>query len=304
MIAICSIAASLAAAEAIKKFSLPGKVLLFGTPAEEGGGGKIKLLEAGAYSSNKVDINLISHPGIVLDDVLVRTLAFKSFKVEYFGKEAHAGASPWQGVNALDALITAYNAISVLRQQTMAGDIIQGHITDGGAAPNIIHAYAAGTFAVRAKMRSRLKVLEGLVGNCFEAGALATGAKLKMTTLMRYDDMVPNKVLGKVCREVMNKLGSDVPEEELDLIRGEIGASNDQGNVSYAMPSLSVGFAIESDEGQHNPKFATAARTIEAHAVALRTGKALAVTGIEVLRDGNLLRAAKHEFREMLKERK
>lgn len=109
------------------EFGLAGKIVLFGTPAEEGGGGKIQLLDAGAYSEHKVDINLISHPGIVPDAALVRTNAYVSFKVEYFGKEAHAAASPWDGINALDALITAYNALSVLRQQTMPGDIIQGH---------------------------------------------------------------------------------------------------------------------------------------------------------------------------------
>jgi len=158
LIAICSVAAALAAGAAITKFSLPGKVIIFGTPAEEGGGGKIKLLEAGAYTDHKVDINLISHPGIAPDAALVRTTAYTSFKIEYFGKEAHAAASPWLGINALDALVIAYNALSVLRQQTMPGDIIQGHITDGGVAPNIIHAYAAGIFVVRALSKKRLEV--------------------------------------------------------------------------------------------------------------------------------------------------
>jgi metal-dependent amidase/aminoacylase/carboxypeptidase family protein len=78
--------------------------VLFGTPAEEGGGGKIKLLDAGAYSDHKVDISLISHPGPARDAALVRTTAYTQFKVEYFGKEAHAAAAPWNGINALDAL--------------------------------------------------------------------------------------------------------------------------------------------------------------------------------------------------------
>ena len=104
-----------------------------------GGGGKIKLLEAGAYKDNNVDISLISHPSTEPDGALMRTAAYQTFKVEYFGKEAHAAAQPWIGINALDALITAYNAISVLRQQTQPGDIIQGHITNGGLRPNIIH---------------------------------------------------------------------------------------------------------------------------------------------------------------------
>jgi metal-dependent amidase/aminoacylase/carboxypeptidase family protein len=160
--------------------------VLFGTPAEEGGGGKIKLLDAGAYSDLKCDINLISHPGPAKDAALVRTTAYASFKVEFFGKEAHAAAAPWDGINALDAMVIGYSGLSVLRQQTMPGDIIQGYITDGGIAPNIIHAYVAGIFVARALTKTRLAVLKKKVEKCFEAGAEATGATLKLTPLMGY----------------------------------------------------------------------------------------------------------------------
>ncbi|KAE8445978.1 hypothetical protein EG329_012617 [Mollisiaceae sp. DMI_Dod_QoI] len=302
LIAIASVGAALAAGAAMTKFGLSGKVVLFGTPAEEGGGGKIRLLNAGAYLDHKVDVNLISHPGKLKDSALVRTNAYVNTKIEYFGKEAHAAAAPWEGINALDALITAYNGLSVLRQQTMPGDIIQGYITDGGIAPNIIHAYAAGIFVVRAKSKKRLEVLKKKVDKCFEAGAEATGAKLKMTHIMGYDDHVPNKGMGKVCRAVMNRLGSNIPTEQFDLIEGATQASTDQGNISYAMPSVSLSFKIDSVEGPHNPGFAEAARTREAHVAALRAGKALAVTGLEVLSDAELLKAVKEEFEEMSKE--
>lgn len=244
---------------------------------------------------------MISHPGTVPASVLVRTNAYVNFKVEYFGKEAHAAACPWEGINALDALIIAYNGLSVLRQQTMPGDIIQGHITDGGIAPNIIHAYAAGIFVVRALSKSRLEILKQKVDKCFEAGAGASGATLKMTILMGYDDHVPNKALGSVCRTAMNQLGENVPTAELDLIRGATQASTDQGNISYAMPSLSLGFQIESEEGPHNPGFAKAARKRGAHDAALKAGKALAVTGLMTLVDEELLKAAKEEFRGLSK---
>ena len=85
------------------------------------------------------------------DTALTRTAAYTSFRATYTGREAHAAAAPWEGINALDALITAYNAVSVLRQQTRPGDIIQGNITDGGAKPNIIHAHAAGQFVGAAR---------------------------------------------------------------------------------------------------------------------------------------------------------
>ncbi|RDW73498.1 peptidase m20 [Coleophoma cylindrospora] len=302
LIAICSTGASLAVASAMKDLGVPGKVILFGTPAEEGGGGKIKLLDAGAYSDHKVDINLISHPGTVDDSVLVRTTAYHNFKVEYFGKEAHAAAAPWEGVNALDAMITGYNALSVLRQQTMPGDIIQGHITNGGSAPNIIHAYTSGIFVVRALSKARLAQLRKKVEACFEAGASATGAKLKITSIISYDDHVPNKALGLVCREAANNLDGKIPEPDIDLINGQSGASTDQGNISYAMPSLSYGFAIKSEAGPHNPGFAAAARTMQAHGRALRAGEILAYTGIQALIDEKLLKDAKDEFAEMVQK--
>ena len=296
LIAIVSLGAALTAAEAIQNFHLGGKVVLFGTPAEEGGGGKIKLLDAGAYADQNVDINLISHPGIVPDTALLKTNAYISFKAEYSGKEASAAANPWMGINALDALITAYNAISVLRQQTMPGDIIQGYITDGGVRPNIIHAYAAGIFVVRATTKKRMNDLLVKVENCFKAGAEATGAELKIRHLMGYDDVVPNKVLGRLCRRAFNDLGGDIPIPELDLIKGAIYASSDQGNISYAMPSIILGFQIESEEGPHNPRFADAAATEAAHVAALRAAKALAITGLEILSDEELLEEAKREF--------
>ena len=282
------------------KFSIPGKVFLFGTPAEEGGGGKIRLLDAGAYKDHGVDINLISHPGKVSDSALVRTTAYQNYRIEYFGKEAHAAASPWEGINALDALVTAYNAISVLRQQTMPGDVIQGYITDGGVAPNIIHAYAAGIFVVRATGKKRLAVLREKVEKCFQAGAEATGARLKVEEMMAYDDHVPNRALGRVCRRAFNGLGGEIPGQDLDWIKGRSFASSDQGNVSWAMPSLSLGFRILSEEGPHNPGFAKAARTRDAHVRALRAAKALALTGLEVLTDEKLLKEAKREFADML----
>lgn len=198
------------------------------------------MLDAGAYKDNNVDISLISHPGVSPDAVLTRTAAYQSFKVEYFGKEAHAAARPWDGINALDALIIAYNAISVLRQQTEPGDIIQGHITNGGLRPNIIHAYASGMFVVRSSNRARRAALKDRVMKCFEAGAHATGATLKVTPKGAYDDHMPNRVLGARFREAFIQLGGSVPTADLDYLTGSTMASSDQGNISYAMPSISV----------------------------------------------------------------
>ena len=182
----------------------------------------------------------------------------------------------------------------------MPGDIIQGHITDGGLAPNIIHAYAAGNLVVRANTKARREELKMKVQKCFEAGAQATGATLKLTPNMGYDDMMPNKVLGRLCRKAFNKLGGNILPPELDSLQSGTKASSDQGNVSYAMPSIMLGFAIESEEGNHNPKFTEAARTMQAHHAAIRAAKAIAVTGLDILVDEKLLAEAKKEFKEML----
>jgi amidohydrolase len=179
LIAIVSIAAGLATADIMKRYDLSGKVMIFGTPGEEGiGGGKIQLLKAGAYDG--VDISLISHPGIFNNSPRVRTTAFARLEVEYFGRASHAANSPWLGINALDALIIAYNAVSALRQQTMPTDVIGMNITNGGDRPNTIHAYASGSCVIRANTSSRLTELQEKVSACFRAGAEATGARLDL----------------------------------------------------------------------------------------------------------------------------
>ncbi|KAI0161166.1 hypothetical protein GGR52DRAFT_576568 [Hypoxylon sp. FL1284] len=307
LIATASVAGGLAAAEIMKEHELSGKVVMFGTPAEEGGGGKIKLLEAGAYRDHDVDINLISHPGIVKDTALMRTSAYTAFKVEYVGREAHAAASPWLGINALDALITAYNALSVLRQQTMPGDVIQGNITDGGVRPNVIHAYTAGNFVTRADTQDRVKELKKKVDACFEAGATATGATLKMTPVQSYANHVPNRLLGASYRKCFNALSPPQPipgNDDQDEIDGRTMASTDQGDISYAMPSLSAGFAIPpgpGGNGPHNPEFAKAAGTRVAFERCLRVGKALAGTAVDVLTEDGLLAEVKKQWERDMK---
>lgn len=210
-------------------------------------------------------------------------------------------------INALDALITAYNSISVLRQQTHPDDIIQGQITNGGLKPNIIHAYSSAQFVVRSGSRERREALRKRVIACFEAGATATGATLKITPQKYpYDDMVPNRVLGRLYRNAFNNLGGSIPTPDIDIIRGATSASSDQGNVSYAMPSISAGFWIRSEDeegkqlsGPHTPDFEKAARTEEAHDLAMRVGKALASTALDVIESDNLLEEIKKEFEDL-----
>ncbi|KAF1958380.1 putative amidohydrolase [Byssothecium circinans] len=300
LIAIVSTAAALATAEIMKQHSLPGKILLFGTPGEEGiGGGKIRLLEAGAYKN--VDITLISHPGIFNNSPLVRTTAFARLEVEYFGKASHAANSPWLGINALDALVIAYNAVSVLRQQTMPGDVIGVSITNGGAAPNIIHAYAAGHFVIRANSSSRLEELQEKVGACIRAGAEATGARSEVKITQGYADHVPNRVLAASYTKYWNAL-PDAPYPPIPP-GGQftwVKASTDQGNLSYAIPSVNASFAIPPGElkgAPHSPDFEKASGMEEAFVAALRVAKALAGTAVDVLSLPGLVDEVKEQWR-------
>jgi len=248
-----------------------------------------------------VDISLISHPGIFNNSPLVRTTAFARIEVEYFGKASHAANSPWLGINALDALVIGYNAVSVLRQQTMPSDIIGMSITNGGAAPNIIHPYASGLCVIRASSASRLKQLQEKVSACLRAGAEATGAKAEIKITQGYSDHVPNHVLAASYTRYWNML-PDVPDPQIpppDQFT-YVKASTDQGNISYHIPSVNASFAIPPgvEKGPpHSPDFEKTSRTKDAFARALRVGKALAGTAVDCLTVPGLMEKVKEEWR-------
>nr|UWK21967.1 peptidesa m20 domain-containing 2 [Trichoderma protrudens] len=303
LIATASVLGAVAAAQVMKQYRSAGKIVLFGTPAEEGGGGKIKLLDAGAYSDHKVDVSLISHPGITPDAALMRTTSYLQFKVECFGREAHAAANPWLGINALDALIAGYNNVSALRQQIMPEDRVQGYIIDGGVAPNIIHAYAAGIFVVRSDTQKRLDELKKRVYDCFEAGAIATGAKVTITERWGYKNHIPNRTMARSYTRYFNALEPPKrisEDQDVDEAWGKTQASTDQGDISHAMPSLSVAFRIEpgpKGQGPHNPEFADAAGTRDAYARTLRVAKGLAGVALDILLTEGLLDAIKKDWK-------
>ncbi|KAK4187043.1 hypothetical protein QBC35DRAFT_532854 [Podospora australis] len=301
LIATASLAAGLATVEMMRRHNLAGKVLLFGTPGEEGvGGGKIRLLERGAYDG--ADISLISHPGIFNNSPMVRTTAFARLEVEYFGRTAHAANNPWLGINALDALVIAYNAVSVLRQQTMPGDVIGMTITNGGGeAANVIHAYTSGACVIRANTASRLENLKEKVSGCLRAGAEATGAKVKIKVIQGYADHVPNRVLAASYTKYWNGL-PDVPEPRIPDLKQFtwVKSSTDQGNISRAMPSVNASFSIPHGPGSgppHSPDFEKASGTKEAFDRALRVGKALAGTALDVLMKPGLLEEVKEQWK-------
>lgn len=314
LIAASSVAAALATAHILKSHSLPGRVLLLGTPAEEGGGGgKIRLLHAGAYDD--ADVSIISHPGIANNSPLVRTTAYLSLKVRYYGRAAHAAISPWRGVNALDALVVAYTAIAALRQQTRPDDVIAMAITDGGGPTNVIHEFAAGHAVLRAISSSRLEALKSRVEACFRAGAEATGARVEIDVHHGYKDHVPNRVLASSFRRYWDALpppDPDSPEGEAERIPlpppGEftfVKASTDQGDVSYKLPSLNVSFAIPpGPEGgrNHSRDFEGASGTRGAFGVAMRVAVGMSGVAVDVVSEEGMVERVRERWRRDMEE--
>ncbi|KAJ3547265.1 hypothetical protein NM208_g1601 [Fusarium decemcellulare] len=303
LIAMASVSGALATAEIMRKEKLGGKVVLFGTPAEEGGGGKIKLLDAGAYEDQKVDISLISHPGNGGDTAWMTTTAINRFEIEYTGKEAHAAAAPWEGINAQDAIVLAYDALGMLRQQTRRDEIIQGYIKSGGTRYNVIQAKATGMWALRANTVDGLTSLIERVHRCFKGAAIATGSKLNFTQLpYGYTEMRTNDVLARSYSTWFAELGGEpTPEDEAKAIQGS--ASTDQGNISHKIPSISAGFGITYDNGTspqtgpHTAEFEVVAGTKRAFNQSLAVGKSLAGVALDVLTIDGYLDKVKENFK-------
>jgi amidohydrolase len=178
LIATGSIAAYLGVVAVLKKQSLPGRVRLLGTPAEEGGGGKLKLIAAGAYKD--VDACLMTHPFSVKNNRAYGTcMASAKFRATFTGKASHAAAAPHEGINALDAAVLAYNGTSMLRQQIKPDQRIQGVLLEGGYKPNIITPKSVLDYNVRGATLKETKALQERVAKCFEGAAIATGCQVE-----------------------------------------------------------------------------------------------------------------------------
>lgn len=266
------------------------RVVLLGTPAEEMYGGKVIMVTKGAF--NDIDVAMMAHP-MAVDMADPPMLGVAHVDVEYIGKAVHASVAPEQGINALDALVTAYQAVAQLRQHIRRDARIHGIITHGGSAANIVPDRAAGIFYVRAMQPSYLQELKARVRGCFEAGALATGCELKMNWNedLEYAPMKTNRPMVEAYRRNGESLGTRF----LDLKNVSTGSS-DMGNVSQAVPSIHPTFGVGTMVVNHTPEFTGAANTDAAHESMLRTAKTLAMTGVDLALDRDLLSRAKADF--------
>jgi len=289
LIAAGSVGAALALKVALGEVG--GRVLVVGCPAEEKGGGKIPLVDSGVFRG--VDAAMLVHPSN-RTEIVKRALGMRDVQVEFFGKASHAAATPHLGINALDAVILAFTNINALRQQIRPDARVHGIITHGGQAPNIIPDHAAALFYVRALDMAYLEELYQKVLGCFEAAAMATGTRHQVKRA--GSDYHPHKInyaLAELFRKNLEALGAQVNQgpEDQDL------GSTDVGNVSQAVPTVQPMIAICGPSvACHMPEFAVASASRAGEEGMLLAATAMALTGLDLLRDRDALRRVKQEF--------
>ncbi|SFW84132.1 amidohydrolase [Amycolatopsis australiensis] len=292
LIAAAGLGAALAAKEVLG--DSPGSLLAVGSPAEERGGGKVALAEAGVFDD--VDAALMVHPGVHSWSWAPLT-AQVEVKVTFHGRAAHPTGDPEAGVDALAALIQAFGAISVLRQRLPAGSHVQGIITHGGEATNIVPDRAEGRFGLRALTTGALDRLVEDVTTCAQGAALATGAKVDVERVGRgYAHFRDNPVLSERFAEHLAACGIHASPPAPGVFLG----SSDIGDVSIRVPAIHPFVAITAEEySDHTPEFAEAAASPRGRAAMLASAAALARTAIDLRTHPALVSRAWDCFRDL-----
>ncbi|KAF5972236.1 hypothetical protein FBULB1_8833 [Fusarium bulbicola] len=328
LIATASIASFLGMAAALRQSGAPGRVRILGCPAEEGGGGKIKLIRAGAFKG--VDAALMVHASTPLDipqpagAAAVGGRSVAIFRGIFTGEPAHAGVVPWNGVNALDAASLTYSAISMLRQQIRPTDRLNLYIKEGGQMTNIITARSVVEVGVRTLTLGENEKLQERVRNCFKGAALATGCTIEFESVYVYLSPLPRSIylstlltIGPLNRmDTYADLHSNEPlcNEFTDIMsrrfdshfHGDMrdphisGGGSDFGNVSYECPSLHPLFIIPNlpTDNVHAPGFARAAGEPAAFDAAIKAAKGIAILGVRVLMDEKFAKRTREAFEE------
>jgi amidohydrolase len=300
LIAISNLGAGFGVQAALK--NLPGKLVVLGTPAEEGGGGKNRMIDAGVFDD--VDISLSSHPssnlttfGTTAEPGETWSLAMVRYRFEFYGKAAHAAVQPEAGINALNAVIHTFNGIDSMRQHLRSDTRIHGVITDGGTAANVVPEFAAADFILRSRDRVYLNDIVQKVVAIANGAATMTGARLEMPTPnVMYEDVRPSTSLATAAESNAHAISMKVDPMPSG---GGSGASTDFGNVSHRMPSFAMRFAVaEQPVPGHSRLLTEAAKTPLAQESAINCAKVLAITACDLLTNPALVEAARAEFAE------
>ena len=289
LIGTMAIAAGIGLSKVLKNCG--GKIYVYGTPAEETRGGKVTMAEQGIF--NHLDVAMMVHP-YHRHEKSGSSLAMDAIQFEFFGKAAHAAASPHEGNNALDAVIQTFNSINALRQHVTSDVRIHGIIPEGGKAANIVPDHAIAQFYVRAANRSYLNEVVEKVKACAQAAALATGAKLDTSFYeFSYDDMRTNEALSTTFTDNLVQLGI----QEASIHEKGSGGSLDMGNVSHVVPSIHPYIKICNEPyACHTHEFREAAMSDQGFEGLLLAAKCMANTAYDIMTKPELLSTIKDEF--------
>ena len=297
LIAIAGIGAGIGLAAALERLGDRGSVEVFGTPAEEAVGGKIIMANAGLFDG--VDAAMGAHPGT--SEATCPTvegsglsLACVLVRVAFHGQAAHAAADPYNGINALNAVIETFNGINALRQHITADARIHGIITHGGDIPNVVPDFAQAEFFVRAATVPAMNQLVDKVRRIAEGAALITGARLDFQMPEEANsDMITNYTMARRLGQHLDRVGLTMPEAKAEPGSG----STDWGNVSYVVPSVETGFPIlDRVCTWHSQEVVDAADSELGYANTLAVARAMALTGLDLILEPDLLTAVKDEF--------
>jgi amidohydrolase len=292
LIAASAVGAFLAAAAVADRAG--GEVVFLGTPAEEGGGGKIKMIAAGAFEGlsaammfHPFDRDILAHPA----------LASVWLAMTFRGAPAHAAAAPHDGNSALTACMDTFRLIDGQRVHFRDGVRVHGYVTNGGQAVNIVPELAACEFSVRARTVEELTRVRAIVERCAAGAAMASGVKVEIVAREGYRDMRNNMTMARRFGAHLEGVSTGRKARETD---DRVGAgSTDMGDVSHVVPSIHPYLAIvdENEALCHQHRFAHAAASDRGLRTACEAAKALARTAAEVLSDESLRRTMHEEWR-------
>ncbi|MDQ4070725.1 MAG: M20 family metallopeptidase [Actinomycetota bacterium] len=290
VIAAAGLGAGLAASAVAEE--LGGRLVVLGTPAEEGGGGKVLMAERGAFDG--VDAALMVHPAGA-DLTEPDAIAVASWRVEYFGRGAHAAAAPHHGRNALDAMVLGYNAVAALRQHIATTDRIHGVFLKAGEKPNIIPDHTVAEWYVRSATIDTLQPLKARARACLESGAMAAGCRMEVSPIgPEYCDLRTSPVLVDLYRANTAALGRPIADPSAG---NRVVASTDMGNVSHLVPSIHPMIAVAPpDVPLHSAEFARWAASEQGDRAVLDGAKAMAMTVVDLWLDPGALEEVRAAF--------